>query len=130
MRGRAKIDGRIGIEKTYQNHTAAPDINLAPRVQAVTNDKFWGGVAGTAAARLHEIAFPVAVGFDSIQPSALNEFAIRQTVLFVLRQFLVRVEGIREAEICDDDVPIPIKEQILELQIPMHNPLLVQIANS
>lgn len=40
------------------------------------------------------------------------------------------LEPVREAEVGDDDIAIPIKEQVLEFEIAMDNLLLMDIPNS
>ena len=50
-----QVSGKHGIE----NDAAAPNINCAADVEALADDELWGGVAGTAAACLHEIIGPV-----------------------------------------------------------------------
>lgn len=50
-------------------------------------------------------------------------------LLFVC-EVLGRVEGISEAKVSDDDIAIAVQQEVLQLQISVHDALLVQIANT
>lgn len=118
--------GRI----TYQNHTAAPDVHLPPRVQGVAHYEFGCRVAGAAAAGLHQIALSRSVGLYLVQPHALDKLAVGQVQLLVLTQLLARVERVGEPEIRDNNVAVAVEEQVFQLEIAMHDALLVQIAHA
>jgi hypothetical protein len=45
-------------------------------------------------------------------------------------QFICRVEDISKTKVGDDDISIAIQKQILQLQVTMHDSLLVQIAHT
>ena len=42
----------------------------------------------------------------------------------------MRVKGVGETKVGDDDVLVAIEEEILQLQIPVHDALLVQVTNA
>ena len=115
---------------SYENNSAAPDIDLSTSVQGVTNNQFWSRVAWAAAAGLHEVALPGATGLDRIQPSRLDKLAVRQVQLLELGQFIVGIERVGEAEVGDNDVPIAVEEKILKLEITVDDAFLVQVPNA
>lgn len=47
-----------------------------------------------------------------------------------LAQFVGGIENVGKPEVGDDDVAVPVQQQILELEVAMHDSLLVQISNA
>lgn len=115
---------------SYQNNSAAPDIDLSTSVEGVTNNQFWSCVAWAAAAGLHEIALPRAAGLDGVQPPRLDKLAVRQIQLLELRQLVVGIERVGEAKVGDDDVSVPVEQEVLQLEIAVDDALLVQVPNA
>jgi hypothetical protein len=66
----------------------------------------------------------------SFEAQGPYEFLVAQSVLNVLAELVVRVKGVGETEICNDDILIAVQQQVLELEISVHNTLPVQIAHA
>lgn len=115
---------------TYQNDTTAPDIHLAAGVQTIADNKLWCCVAWTTAASLHQVAASEALLVLEIKTLALNKFLVTYVVLLLLIQVVHRVECVCKAKVGDDDVLVAVQEQIFELEIAVHDALLVQISNT
>ena len=110
---------------TYQDNTTAPHVDLATSVQRVTDDQLGCGIAWTTTARLHEVALPHAARLQLVQAHALDELAITQIIFLLFRELLCRLEGVREAKIGNDNVAVPVQQQVFQLQISVHDALLV-----
>ena len=59
-----------------------------------------------------------------------HKISIAQIILDLSSEFFSRIEGVGEAEICDDNIPILVKKQILKFQVAMNYAFLVEVANT
>lgn len=55
---------------------------------------------------------------------------ITQSVLDLLAQLVLGVEGVGEPKVSDDDILVAVEQQVLELQISVNNASLVQVADT
>jgi len=75
----------------HQNDATTPNVDFASCIQAICNDEFRGGVAGTSATCLHQVADSSVVFWcDDI----------------IICPHFINVESVGKSKVCDDDVPI------------------------
>ena len=117
-----------GTARTYQDHTATPHVNFATGVKGVTDDQLRRRITGAAAAGLHEITSAVAI--CALQPQLFYVFLVAQVEFDLFAQLIVGIERVGETEICNDDIPVAVQEQVLELQISVDNASSVQVPDA
>lgn len=115
---------------SYQNDTAAPDVDLAAGVERIANDEFGCRIARASAARLHQITSSIAAVQNPVKLHLLDVVFGCQVVLDLVAKLVGWIEHVCEAKVSDDDVTITVEQQIFQLQIAVHDAFLVQVAYS
>ena len=67
---------------------------------------------------------------DSSQVHALDKVFVGHVVLDLVAELVGGVEGVGEAKVGDDDVLVPVEEEVLEFQVAVDDALLVQVADA
>jgi len=114
-------------KRHHQNDTTTPYIHFSAGIKSIRGNEFGSSVAWTTAACLHQI-------------SDFSVLLCSQDVIVIFVDF-IRIESISKPKVCNDDVPILIKQKIFllwetsaavsyQFEISMNDTFLMQIWNA